>query len=687
MPRVRAALLACAFLHLSPAAAHAQTSPDPGVIEDDLEDDDAGEDSDELDESEDLPVFSATARSTRISPDVVALDTQRLRDQPGSLGDPIRGIDMTPGVVPVASGAPFYHVRGAPPAGTLCVYDGITLPALFHLGLGPSVIHPRMLGELRLHTGAAPARFGRYTGAVIEIDPASRDIRAAHSEVELRTLDLNGYVEAPVGAGSLQGAIRLGWPALLIGAVVPDTELFYGDYQVRASLPLSHEDRFELVLLGSADRLAFVLSNGLNSTTEIMFQRAELRIVHALAQGEVGLALRGGYDHSLVLGSLVSGISDNPLAIAIDAGSFGFRGWGRFREGIVRGHVGLDVNGSIGRPNANLQALVGLPLSADTLFATSTTRSVAGAFVDLDVQLHPEWKLHAGLRFDQWVVGPAFQGALDPRLSVDWRATPELEWHVAAGVSRQPLVFYLPFPGLSDAPIQQGLQTAIQGEIGARLQLGILDALAQVYVQRYEGVALADVFVLALASDAVCARYLGDCVSTNLRPTTNGFSYGAEMMLQVAATEPLSGTLSYTLAWNDLEPLLGLPYRSSYDIRHILQLAVMWNPGGGFTAGVRAFVRSGAAQGIFFVSGASTLGRYTRELDAYYRLDASVAYAWDAGWSRLRLSLEWVNLTMSQEPFGLDCPQPGSGIPSDATCRQELGPALFIPNLGLRANL
>jgi hypothetical protein len=227
----------------------------------------------------------------------------------------------------------------------------------------------------------------------------------------------------------------------------------------------------------------------------------------------------------------------------------------------------------------------------------------------------------------------------------------------------------------------------MQAELGARLQVGILDALAQVYVQRYEGIALADAFLLADASNAICARPLGDCVPVGIRPTTNGFSYGAEMMLQLAATEPLSGTLSYTLAWNDLEPVLGLPYRSSYDIRHILQLAMLWNPGGGFTAGVRAFVRSGAAQGIFFVSGASTLGRYTRELDAYYRLDASVAYAWDAGWSRLRLSLEWVNLTMSQEPFGLDCPQPGAGIPSDATCSQVLGPAIFIPNLGMRVSL
>ncbi len=676
MRGMRARVLTWAFVGLSAATADAQEVPDL-----------VAEEGDSLEADEDLPVFSATARSTRIAPDVVTLDAQRLRDQPGSLGDPIRAIDITPGIVPVASGVPFYYVRGAPPAGTLYVYDGITLPALFHLGLGPSVIHPRMLGELRLHTGAAPARFGRYIGAVIEIDPASRDIRAPHGEVELRALDLNGYVEAPVGGGSLQGAIRLGWPALFIGEVIPGGELFYGDYQVRAALPLSDQDRFELVLLGSADRLAFTLPDGVRSTTEVMFQRAEMRIVHALEEGEIGLALRGGYDHSVVIGTSTTGDVDNPLAIAIDAASFGFRGWGRFHEGIVRGHVGLDVNGSIGRPDARLQTVPGFPLRADSLFANSASRSVAGAFVDLDFQLHPDWKLHTGLRFDQWMVGHAVQGALDPRVSLDWRVLPELEWHVAVGVSRQPLVFYLPFPGLSEVPIQQGLQTAMQAELGARLQVGILDALAQVYVQRYEGIALADAFLLADASNAICARPLGDCVPVGIRPTTNGFSYGAEMMLQLAATEPLSGTLSYTLAWNDLEPVLGLPYRSSYDIRHILQLAMLWNPGGGFTAGVRAFVRSGAAQGIFFVSGASTLGRYTRELDAYYRLDASVAYAWDAGWSRLRLSLEWVNLTMSQEPFGLDCPQPGAGIPSDATCSQVLGPAIFIPNLGMRVSL
>ncbi len=644
---------------------------------------------------DELPTFSARARTTRIAPDVIALDAQRLRDQPGSLGDPIRGIDIAPGIVPVASGVPVYYGRGAPPAGTLYVYDGITLPALFHLGLGPSVIHPRMLGELRLHTGAAPARFGRYIGAVIEIDPAGRNIDAPHGEVELRALDLNGYVEAPVANGTFQGAIRLGWPALLIGAVLPNASLFYGDYQVRATLPLSDRDRFELVLLGSADRLAFTLPDGTRSTTEIMFQRAEMRIIHTLNHGamtgEIGLALRGGYDHSLVIGTSTTGDVDNPLALSVDAASFGFRGWGRFREGIVTGHVGIDANGSIGRPDARLQTLPGLPLRADALFANSASRSVAGAFVDLTFRLHPDWQLHTGLRFDQWIVGHGYQGALDPRLSLDWRVLPELELHAAVGVSRQPLVFYLPFPGLADVPIQQGLQTAMQAEVGGRLQLGIIDVNAQVYVQRYEGVALADAFLLADASNAICARPLGDCVPVSPRPTTNGLSYGAEVMMQVAPTEPLSGTLSYTLAWNDLDPVLGLPYRSSYDIRHILQLAVMWNPGNGFTAGLRAFVRSGAAQGVFFVSGASTgslsLGRYTRELDAYYRLDASVAYGWDAGWSRLRVSLEWVNLTMSAEPFGLDCPDPGTGTPSDASCSQVMGPAIFIPNLGFRAQL
>src|SRR5690606_32351384 len=109
----------------------------------------------------------ARARWVRPPPGALRLELEETRDLPGAFGDPFRAIEALPGVTPILSGVPYFYVRGAPPSGTLYVYDDIPLPALFHLGLGPAVVHPRMVGPIRLYSGVPPARFGRLIGGVI----------------------------------------------------------------------------------------------------------------------------------------------------------------------------------------------------------------------------------------------------------------------------------------------------------------------------------------------------------------------------------------------------------------------------------------------------------------------------------------------------------------------------------------
>ena len=68
--------------------------------------------------------------------------------------------------------------------------------------------------------------------------------------------------------------------------------------------------------------------------------------------------------------------------------------------------------------------------------------------------------------------------------------------------------------------------------------------------------------------------------------------------------------------------------------------------------------------------------------------DAQAAYEWDAGWGRMRISLDWFNVTFSEEPIALNCTPEGEpameakGPPT--SCRQERTPPLVGPNLGLR---
>ena len=67
---------------------------------------------------------------------------EEAREIPGAFGDPARFVEAMPGVVPTTSGLQAFYIRGAPPETTGYFIDGVPVPVLYHIGFGPSVIHP-----------------------------------------------------------------------------------------------------------------------------------------------------------------------------------------------------------------------------------------------------------------------------------------------------------------------------------------------------------------------------------------------------------------------------------------------------------------------------------------------------------------------------------------------------------------
>src|SRR5690606_5208041 len=118
-------------------------------------------------EPDEEPVFEVRALVTAPEPSYTPVEGDEARDTPGALGDPFRIIETLPGVVPTYTGVPYVYVRGAPPSGTRYFFAGVPLPQLFHAALGPSVIHPRLIGGMEMHSGVAPASYGGHLGAVV----------------------------------------------------------------------------------------------------------------------------------------------------------------------------------------------------------------------------------------------------------------------------------------------------------------------------------------------------------------------------------------------------------------------------------------------------------------------------------------------------------------------------------------
>src|SRR5688572_27700537 len=72
-------------------------------------------------------------------PSSTSLQREELRSLPGAFGDPFRALEALPGSAPLQSGTPYVILRGAPPGNTATLIDGIPVPLLFHLAIGPAV--------------------------------------------------------------------------------------------------------------------------------------------------------------------------------------------------------------------------------------------------------------------------------------------------------------------------------------------------------------------------------------------------------------------------------------------------------------------------------------------------------------------------------------------------------------------
>jgi hypothetical protein len=603
------------------------------------------------------PEYGARARVQRPEPrGTHEVPLASARDMPGSFGDPLRVLDSLPGVVPLTSGLPYTYIRGAPPVAVGYVYDDIQLPQLFHGLFGPAVLHPRATSAVRLYAGIPPARYGRRVGGLVLME-GSEASGSLNAELELRLLDVNGFVETPVGKGHVMASARIGYPLALFTAeslgLIDNVKANYVDGQLRFRHPIGKHDIFELVYLGSFDvvRLPGGLSNDPDAgASRLEFQRVETRLIHRVARGEVGAAMRFGYNES-ELGS----------ALGVRAFTFGPRMWSQLNWGRNSVRVGGDLyaskgdienhNGAVASPDGDLR--VNLPR-----IAQASARNQGGLFVQGSVWLGEDTLLDLGLRFDYWSVQSKISLAADPRIRLTHDLTENLDLHVAFGMAHQPAVFLLPVPGLTDVALDSGLSRSLQSEIGAGYQLTRSTRLeVQGYLHHYENLLLPEL--------------LQDAAVPDDPPLVSANAYGLETFLRRDMSERISGWISYTLsgAVADSGELVG-KFKPDFDVRHILNTVLSWRVWRGLTLGGRMQARSGRV--VEQLNPA-----YTQRLPWFVRIDARIGYSWRGRFAAMTTYFEWLNVAMRKEYLDADCLL--------GFCRAKAAPVITLPNLGVRA--
>jgi hypothetical protein len=629
--------------------------------------------------------IGVTVLGRRQEPLAQTLTRAEVRQLPGAFGDPFRAIEALPGVTPIVSGVPFFYVRGAPPGNVGYFLDGIRLPVLYHVGLGPSVVHPAMVSRVDLYSGAYPTRYGRFSGGIVagEVEPP---LDRWHGEWQLRLFDVGVMTEAPFagGRGHVLVGGRYSYTAYLISLLGEDARLEYWDYQLRAGYRLGDADELSVFVFGSFDYFGEDTSASDDDLFSSEFHRIDLRYDHDFsAETHLRSAVTWGFDRTRV--SENGGFAlDRRLQLRTELESRLGRG--------VRLSAGADVvtdaysiepdfddeptfepapspNGGAAVPTApdgsgfnggdDDEGEIDDTVDLRRLFP-SRRDWVAGAYVDLGLSLAGFVSLVPGVRFDTYVSGDALAFSIEPRVSVEFRVTRNLMLKNAIGLAAQPPSFVVPVAGFEIGGLPGGLQRSVQSSAGAEYRLPDAMKLSlSVFHNAFFN--MTDILSLARLEDAE--------EELRLDTRSRGQAYGLEVMFHRDLTRRLGGFLSYTLSRSQRFTSSG-PIAAAFDRTHVLNAVLAYDLGRRWRAGGRFVFYTGNPEFSFDNRDAES------RLPPFQRLDVRIEKRWPIGNSGAfaALVLEVLNATLSREVVARDCGD-------DGDCDdQAIGP-ITIPSI------
>ena len=606
----------------------------------------------------DYPVFKTVVLAEPEAPAHLIHD-QDLTRTPGSLGDPFRVIESLPGVSTVASPAPLYAIRGSNPGNTGFFLDDLALPTLFHLALGPAVIHPYFLESMSFHPGGYPARYGRYVGGTVTAQTRTPDEDRVRLSADVRLYDAGAMASSPWpdGKGGAAVAFRYSYTGALFSLMNNSLHLSYWDYQVRLDRRVGRY-QCTLLLLGSGDVLdyqrdgVYVYSSSSLDATKLStrptfrlgFHRASARVATQVAGGTLALRVAAGMDSSQ------APLLEIYEMVTRSRGLFPRLAYQRTGSRLDW-DVGLDGQVQWYRPSTTQSA----PGMSDLV--KGRVAVLSAAYVSATARLG-RFTLTPGLRLDDYRIGDAHKADLGPRLAVRFRVTDDTWLTATGGRFSQAPSLLLQLPGADNFGLAlYGLQSSWQAAIGVgtRRFAGFTLELTG-YVQRYTLTDQRDTFnsLDPLADDFLVRR--------------EALSEGIEVMIRRDPTERLHGWLSYTYSVSRRSFGGGVIGPSEFDQRHVANLVLGYRLGW-YTVGVRGHVNTGRP---FLVQGEQT--ESFERLPTYYQLDLRVDRRFLFRSFRLDVFAEVVNTTRSPTVFSVR--QTSSGIDREHY-------RFIIPSLGV----
>jgi hypothetical protein len=583
--------------------------------------------------------------------------------------------------------------------------DGIRVPYLFHVGAGPSVVHPGLIDTVDLYPGGYPAQFGRYSGGIVSGETLPPKTDSARGEYNLRLFDAGALAETPFDDGRATALLggRYSYTALLLSLFAPNTSLAYWDYQARLSYDLTPSDRVSLFGFGAYDYLGQKTAEGTETLFGTTFHRVDLRYDHKIGNdGTLRTSVTGGIDDT--------DIGDGQSVRDLSVGARTDIKYALTPATTLRTGTDLQVD----RYDVVLNGDVSPAQATVANFFPSRTDLALGVHAAVTVAPSRVFEFTPGVRADYFTSEGATAIAVDPRLSMRTRLVSDRVHLLSAfGIAHQPPAFVIPVPGVAPGGLAGGLQTAVQESAGFEVDLGqqtiatltaynngffnMSDALS-VSQPTISGCAPGTFPSDTLAGDrgaqpmgnASCgprftqgtigpdrsggggqaAQSAGDVQTAQAFETrARGEAYGLELYVKRKLTKHIGGILSYTLS-RSVRSVNNQSFIAAFDRTHVVNAAVAYDLGKNWRAGTRVTFYTGLPAAPNPTDPGET------RLSPFFRLDLRVEKRWQLS-ERWWISFvaEWMNVTLSKEAVGTNCTLSG--------CTEvTIGP-VTIPSLGV----
>ena len=684
-----------------------------------------------------LNPYETVVRAERTEVARVALRDAEIREVPGTFGDPFRVVMLMPGVASIASGVSYPVVRGSSPASTGYFLDGVRVPQLFHVFLGPAIVHPDFVEGLDFFSGGGPVRYGRLLGGVVEGKLSRPRTEGLKASAYVDLLNAGLLVELPIVATDTQVTLagRISYTALMIAAASavinapnsPKLVANFWDYQARVEQGLGG-GKLRLLAFGSSDVFGTDTSpldpNAFFTTQTVEFHRVDLRYRHALGLGEGEVAFTFGDDViSLSSSGPIFDVgfdrSPGPNTIGVQDSSTTiyqrtFGGRARWAAELSDGWAvaaGLSVDdtnaGFRQTTKLTLDVLPDMPKEV-SLVDPAARATLVSAWLELPwspVSL-PALRLVPGVRFDHWFLRPDFSASsVDPRLLAFFDVSASLELHASVGWYHQAPTFLINLPVIDVASVRLGLQEAVQTSVGARWRLWRdLELSADAYVN----VLSRSLEVGIFDDEALDTRDLDPDrpPRASARPKP-GQAFGVEAMLRWPQKGRFFGWLTASLSRSQRRLTFqrlnargmtirnetgDLPY--AFDQTFIANMVLSYRFDTGISVGATFHFNTGRPESgeltsrtqVQFTDARSTRWvRVSRDeaqrLPAYFRLDLRVAKTWLTDKLSIELYLDVLNVLVREEVLGF------SYLVSRADGSLQKVPTsvpIIIPNLGVK---